>query len=149
MNEDRVPPAGAKPDADAFGRGLGPGIGINLLVSDVARAAAFQQAVLGAEVRYQDADFAIMEGGGSVWMLHHDRTYHAHPLRGMVAAAEGRGIGVELRFYGRDPDAAEAAAVPAGGTVLAGAADKPHGLREAYLLDPDGYLWVVSVPKSG
>ncbi len=30
--------------------------------------------------------------------------------------------------------------------VLAGAMDKPHGLREAYILDDSGYLWVPDVP---
>jgi len=29
---------------------------------------------------------------------------------------------------------------------LAGALDKPHGLREAYIIDQDGYLWVPGVP---
>ena len=52
---------------------------------------------------------------------------------------------VELRFYGVDPDAAEARARARGDTVLAGAADKPHGLRESYLVDPDGYVWVPGV----
>ena len=32
-----------------------------------------------------------------------------------------------------------------GYTVLAGAMDKPHGLREVYLLDQDGYLWVPGI----
>ena len=81
-------------------------------------------------------------------MLHRDRTYHSHPLRGIAEAADGRGAGAELRLYGRDPDAAEAQARQIDAVVLAGAADKPHGLREAYLLDPDGYVWVPSVPKS-
>ena len=36
-----------------------------------------------------------------------------------------------------------------GGVVLAGAADKPHGVREAYILDPEGYCWVPTVPKVG
>ena len=31
--------------------------------------------------------------------------------------------------------------------VLAEAADKPHGLRESYILDPDGYCWVPAVHK--
>jgi len=26
-------------------------------------------------------------------------------------------------------------------------ADKPHGLREAYIAGPDGYVWVPSVHK--
>jgi hypothetical protein len=29
--------------------------------------------------------------------------------------------------------------------VLAGSLDKAHGMREAYILDADGYLWVPSV----
>lgn len=147
---DILPPEGeGRPDPDAFGRGLARGIGINLLVSDVEASARFQARVLAAEVRYWDRDFAILAAGGTVWMLHHDRTYRDHPLGGIARAAEGRGAGAELRLYGRDPDAAEAAARALGGIVLAGAADKPHGLRESYILDPDGYLWVPSVAKAG
>ena len=33
-----------------------------------------------------------------------------------------------------------------GYTVLAEAADKPHGLRESYIVDPDGYIWVPDRP---
>ena len=143
-----LPPEGeGRPDADAFGRGLGPGIGVNLLVTDVEAAVRFQVAVLGAEVTYWDPDFAIMTAGGTVWMLHHDRTYRSHPLVGIARGAEGRGAGVELRIYGCDPDRAAAKAEETGAIVLAGAADKPHGLREAYLLDSEGYVWVPSVPK--
>ena len=29
---------------------------------------------------------------------------------------------------------------------LAEAADKPHGLREAFIFDEDGYLWVPDIP---
>ena len=46
----------------------------------------------------------------------------------------------------RDPDAAEARARAQGHIVLESATDKPHGLREAYLVDPDGYCWVPDVP---
>ncbi|HUF88159.1 MAG TPA: glyoxalase [Thermohalobaculum sp.] len=150
QRDDSLPPEGAgRPDAAAFGRGLGPGIGINLLVTDVARAARFQAAVLGACVDYWERDFAILRAEGAVWMLHSDRAYRAHPLSGLARGAEGRGAGAELRLYGRDPDAAEAAARALGdelgGTVLAGAADKPHGVREAYILDPEGYCWVPTV----
>lgn len=148
MEPSSLPPEGQnKPDADAFGRGLGPGLGVNLLVTDVAESVRFQMDVLGAEVRYWDADFAIMGMAGTVWMLHHDRTYRSHPLVGIAQGAEGRGAGMELRLYGCDPDRATLAAEEAGAVVLATPADKPHGLREAYLLDADGYVWVPSVPK--
>ena len=53
--------------------------------------------------------------------------------------------GAELRAYGVDPDKAETAARDGGWTVLAGAEDKPHGLREAVILDDDGYAWVPGV----
>ena len=49
---------------------------------------------------------------------------------------------------GNDVDA-EAVARELGYTVLDGAADKPHGLREVYIVDADGYLWVPDVPLEG
>ena len=58
-----------------------------------------------------------------------------------------RGVGVELRLHGCDPDAAAARAKAGGHHVVAEPADKPHGLREAYIADPDGYVWVPDVPK--
>lgn len=143
-----LPEEGAnKPDAEAFGKGLGPGLGINLLVTDMERSLQFQTDVLDAKVTYWDRDFAIVQRDGTVWMLHHDRTYHANALRGVAAGATMRGAGVELRIYGRNPDAAVAAAERIGAHVLADPADKPHGLNEAYIVDPDGYVWVVSRSK--
>jgi hypothetical protein len=81
-------------------------------------------------------------------MLHADHTYLDHPLHANLASGQARGIGAELRLHGRDPDAAEAAACRLGYTVLASTVDKPHGLREVYLLDADGYLWVPDVPRA-
>jgi len=129
--------------ADAFGRML-TGFGVNLLVRDINASVAFAKRILGAEAVYTDADFAVLRRAEAQWLLHADHTYEDHPLHGFVAGEAGRGAGVELRLYGCDPDAAEAAARAAGHVVLAGAADKPHGLREVYLLDDDGYCWVVS-----
>jgi uncharacterized glyoxalase superfamily protein PhnB len=124
------------------------GLGVNLLVADVSVALAFQTEVLGATTAYADADFAAVEGYGSSWCLHADHTYGDHPLSGVVAGLNGRGPGVELRVHGCDPDAAEARAREHGYTVLAGASDRPHGLREAYLIDADGYCWVPDVTTS-
>ena len=50
-----------------------------------------------------------------------------------------------MRLKGRDPDEAEAAARRLGFNVLVAVTDKPHGLREAYLVDSDGYVWVPDV----
>lgn len=131
--------------APDYGRSLA-GLGVNLLVEDVERAIAFERAVLGAEPVYADPDFAVMRGHGAEWMLHADHTYDRHPLRRRTAESRTRGSGLELRLHGCDPDQAEAAALAAGYEVLASAADKPHGLREAYIVDPDGYVWVPDIP---
>lgn len=134
--------------AAAYGRSLN-GLTVNLLVADIERALVFQSDVLAAEVVYRDPDFAAIRGYGSEWCLHADHTYDGHPLHASLRPDIARGIGTELRLHGRDPDAAEAKARELGYTVLAPAADKPHGLREAYLVDGDGYLWVADVKIGG
>ncbi len=133
--------------ADAFGRSLS-GLGVNLLVPSIDEQRRFQVEVLSAEEVYADLDFAVYRGFGATWMLHADHTYNDHPLRGSLDDEIVRGVGCELRLHGRDPDEAEAAAHELGFDVLAGAMDKPHGLREAYILCPAGYLWVPDVPTA-
>ena len=127
-----------------YGRSL-RGIGINLLVHDIQRAVAFQTDVLGAIAVYSDLDFAVMRGFGAEWMLHADHTYSNHPLRESLNDGVARGVGVELRIHGCDPDAAQERACCRGDIILAEAMNKPHGLREAHLVDPDGYIWVPDV----
>jgi len=129
-----------------YGRSLRPGLGVNLLVRDVAGSVRFATEALGATATYADNDFAVLRLVGAEWMLHADHTYLANPLTGIVAGAETRGAGIELRLYGVDPDAAEERARAGGWTVLSGAIDKPHGLREAVLVDDEGYVWIPAMP---
>ena len=135
----------AQISAPEFGRSLS-GFGVNLLVSDVPRCAEFLAHVLQFEVLRHSVDFAILRHGDTIYQLHADHTYSDNPLPALVPEAGPRGGGVELRIYQVDPDAAEARARTSSGVVLQAARDKPHGLRECYLLDPDGYCWVPSVP---
>jgi len=130
--------------APEYGRRL-RGLGVNLIVRDIFAALSFQSEVLAAEILHNDPDFAAMKAFGAEWMLHADHTYNNHPVNGTLNNCPARGIGVELRLYGRNPDDAEAKARALGFEVLAGSLDKPHGLREAYIIDQDGYLWVPSV----
>jgi len=130
--------------ADDYGRSL-TGMGVNLLVREVARSAAFLNEVLGIETVYLDADFAVLRYANQDLMLHADHTYGEHPLLALTGDGALRGAGVELRLYGIDPDAAEARARARGDTVFAESQDKPHGLRECYLADPDGYIWVPGI----
>lgn len=131
--------------AKEYGRTL-TGLSINLLVQDLDKALLFQRQVLGVKIVYSDPDFAVLEGYGGEWMLHADHTYENHPLAMVATGARRRGAGVELRLHGCDPDEAEAAARRLGFTVLAPASSRPHGMREAFLVDPDGYIWVADVP---
>jgi catechol 2,3-dioxygenase-like lactoylglutathione lyase family enzyme len=130
--------------AEDFGRSLPLGLGVNLLVTDMAAMEAFCRDVLGAHIIYADEDFAAIELLGSIFMLHADHSYLDNPLTGIVNGAETRGAGIELRLYGADPDQIEKKAISGGHVVLAGAIDKPHGLRECYIVGPDGYVFVPS-----
>jgi catechol 2,3-dioxygenase-like lactoylglutathione lyase family enzyme len=129
-----------------YGRSL-RGFGVNILVKDVARAVAFQQDVLAVELVYQDPDIAVLRhvdrnGEAHEWMLHADHSFADHPLLALTGDGALRGAGIELRLYDHDPDLAESRARQRGDHVLAPSADKPHGLRECCLVDPDGYVWV-------
>ena len=131
--------------APDYGRSLKPGVGFSLLVRDVARSVRFAEDVIGATASYWDKDFAAMRWAGGEWQFHADHTFSNNPLSGFLQGVEGRGVGVELRAFGVDPDRAEAAARAGGWTVLAGAMDKPHGLRECIIIDDDGYAWVPGI----
>ena len=130
--------------ADAFGRSL-DGMGVNLLVPKIAPVLSFAAEVVRLETVYSDDDFAVLRHGGHSWMLHADHTYHSHPLLSFTGDGALRGIGLELRIYGVDPDQAEQRARERGHSVIAETSDKPHGLRECYLADPAGYIWVPGI----
>lgn len=131
--------------ADDYGRSLS-GFNVNLLVREVAPAVAFLTEVLQVELVYDDPDLAILRHEGVDWMVHAEHTYDDRPMLLRSRAANLRGAGCELRLYNVDPDAAEARARALGYEVLAPSEDKPHGLRECYLLDSEGYVWVPGRP---
>lgn len=131
-----------------YGRTL-RGLGFNLIVSDVTSAIHFATEVLGATVFFRTDVFAAMKLHGADFMFHVPSSYRGNELHPTLTSDAPRGVGVELRCYHSDPDVAEAKARAHGYTVLAGALDKPHGLRECMLLDNDGYVWIPSrhLPK--
>lgn len=131
--------------ADAFGRSL-RGIGLNLLVRDVPAQCAFLNAVFDMQAHQVSADFAIVTYGTQVFQIHSDGTYHANPLLGLLPETPPRGAGIEIRLYDTDPDAAATRAEIAGAVILQAPTDKPHGLRECYILCDNGYAWVPSRP---
>jgi hypothetical protein len=133
--------------ADDFGASL-RGIGLNLVVRDVLAHVQLLGQVFGMGSHQATADFAILTYGSEILQLHSDGTYHANPLGAVVRAVDARGPGVEIRLYDTDPETAVATAETLGLEILQPPTDKPHGLREAYIICPDGYVWVPSRPLS-
>lgn len=127
-----------------FGRSL-TGIGLNILVRDVKAEAAFLTEVFGMSAHRLSANFAIMVYHGQILQLHADATYGSNPLLSLLPEAGARGAGAEFRLYNTDPDEAADRAAKLGNVyVLQGPTDKPHGLRECYILCPNGYAWIPS-----
>ena len=133
-------------DGDTFGRSL-RGIGLNILVRSVPEQVAFLTDVFGMTAHQATTDFAILIYGDQVFQIHADGTYSANPLLSLVPENPPRGAGIEIRLYETDPDAAAAIAEAMGATILQPPTDKPHGLREAYILCANGYAWVPSRAK--
>jgi len=131
------------PAAD-YGQSL-PVFTVNLLVRNVRISVEFYKTVLGGNERYHDDDFAALHVAGLEFMLHADHTYENHPWVTHLGSASQRGLGVELRLLGLDPDKVEALAKNNTGCLIAPAIDKPHGWRETVIQDPDGYVWAVGV----
>lgn len=131
--------------ADTFGRSL-TGIGLNLLTRDVRGLAGFLVDVTGLTAHRLSGDFAIIRHGEMMIQLHADPTFAGHPLSGLLPENPPRGGGVQVYLFGVDPDAAIARAEATGHTVLEPARDKPHGLREATILSPEGHAFSPAVP---
>jgi len=131
-------------DAVQVGHAL-EGFGVNLLVSDVARIAGFLEQVFGFSKLSCSQDYSLLSHDGILFQLHADHAYSRNPLPSLLPESGARGGGIELRLFNVQPDQAEQKAREAGYEILMGTADKPHGLRECFILDPDGYCWCPSV----
>jgi len=127
-----------------FGRSL-RGVGINFLCRDVEAMARFLEAVFGLSIHRQSRDFALVRHGEALMQLHSDATFGRHPLHALLPQSPPRGAGMQLYLFGIDPDMAVARAGAAGGVVIEAATDKPHGLREATILSPEGYAFSPAV----
>jgi uncharacterized glyoxalase superfamily protein PhnB len=133
-----------RPDGATYRRAL-TGIGFNLLGDDMFQIFDFLRQVLTIAPVYDDTDFAILRHDGIEFMLHSDASYHRNPFVGLLEQGAMRGNAAELRLYGVDPDTAASQAQSLGHYILQEAGDKPHGLREAYILDDNGHIWVPSI----
>lgn len=129
-----------------FGRSL-RGVGVNLLCRDLRAMADFLSGCFGLSIHRLSDDFALVRHGEVLMQLHSDGTFGRHPLIGLLPENPPRGAGVQIYLFGLDPDACCARAGPAGGVVIEPATDKPHGLREATILAPEGYAFSPAVAR--
>lgn len=131
--------------ADDFGASL-RGFGLNLLVSDVRKTVDFLNVVFGIHSARVSDDFAIVIYGDQVFMLHSDAAYASNPIHAMIPETPPRGGGITIHLYDSDPDMACANCANVDAVIMAKPKDKPHGLREAFIADHDGYIWAPSRP---
>lgn len=123
------------------------GVGVNLLCRDVSRMAAFLGGCLGLTLHRVEADFALAGHGEALIQVHSDAAFGAHPLSALLPDNPPRGAGVQVYLFGIDPDLACLRAEAAGGLVVEPPTDKPHGLREATILAPEGQAFSPAVVR--
>ena len=115
---------------------------VELFVEDVDASARFYAEALGFEVERREPGYAHLRRGdaelglASVTLLPEDGPGPAFTRK---AVARGRGAGVEIVLEVDDLSKA-AQAVEAGGyALLEPEQDRPWGLRDLRVIDPDGY----------
>ncbi len=112
---------------------------IELFVEDVERSAAFYELVLGfTRERATHGYVAIRRGEvrigiGAAVNLPPQHYFDVVSLRGR------KGIGVEIVLEVDDVDAALRSVIDAGTPVLTPLGERPWGLRDFRIADPDGY----------
>lgn len=134
--------------AAEFGRAL-TGVGVNLLSRDVRGLVAFFEHVFALSAHRVSDDFAIIRHGSALIQLHGDQTFGAHPLLSLVPETPPRGGGAQVYLFGIDPDVSCRRAEDKGHHVIETPRDKPHGLREATILSPDGYAFSPAIHSTG
>ncbi len=113
-----------------------------LFVSNVDASVRFYTQTLGFELLRADppgddgrSDFAVVARGGAMIMLADERM-----LRGSgEPIGEPRGRGIDVRIMAGDVDALYASLQQAGANIVAPLRDRPYGLRDFVVRDPDGF----------
>ena len=67
------------------------------------------------------------------------------PVLNFIKSSKSKGLRIELRVIGCDPDIAEERARKENYIIISNSMNKPHGMRECYILDNNGFCWVPSI----
>ncbi len=90
------------------------------------------------------ATFAIVGVGNAVMMLAHESLY----VRGGEGLATPRGVGIDTRIVVDDVDAMYRRATDNDVTIVHDIGDRPYGLRDFIIRDPDGFRLRFAAPVS-
>ncbi len=99
-----------------------------------------REAVSGGE----RATFAIVGVGNAVMMLADQSLY----VRGGEGLATPRGVGIDVRIVVDDVDAVYQRATDNDVTIVHDIGDRPYGLRDFIIRDPDGFRLRFAAPVS-
>ena len=117
------------------------GLRLELFVEDVEATVDFYVRVLGFEVaRYEPGDYASLRYGeavlgiGPISKLPEEGGYFTREI-----ASLRRGLGVEIVFEVDDVDAWHRRVTSSGHPVFEPPRERPWGLRDFRVVDPDGY----------
>jgi lactoylglutathione lyase len=122
---------------------------IELFVEDLDASIRFYEGALGFRLVRWEADCASLERGGAVLGLGSIAKLAADgPGPGFTRArlAGVRGAGVEIVIKVEDVDSALQAVLRAGVRVVEPLRDRPWGLQDFRIADPDGYYLRITHP---
>jgi catechol 2,3-dioxygenase-like lactoylglutathione lyase family enzyme len=111
---------------------------LELFVADLERSVSFYEVVLGFVCERREGDYASLRRGSA--LLGFGLMAHlpdGHPAK--ARTAERAGAGVEIVLEVGDVDGAFDAVRTAGHPVQTPLDERPWGLRDFRVVDPDGY----------
>ena len=132
--------------------GCEAGLRLELFVDDMEATVAFYARVLAFELaRHEPGDYAslhlggVVLGIGPVAKLPEEGGYFGRDI-----ATLRRGLGVEIVIEVDDVDGCHDRVASSGHPILEPLQDRPWGLRDFRISDPDGYyLRITSLPAGG
>ncbi len=98
-----------------------------------------REAISGRE----GATFAVVGVGSAVMMLAHERLY----VGGGESVIARRGVGIDTRIVVDDVDAVYGRATDSDVTIVHGIGNRPYGLRDFIIRDPDGFRLRFASPS--
>jgi uncharacterized glyoxalase superfamily protein PhnB len=114
-----------------------------LFVHNVPAAVRFYTETLGFTAYRTDPTFAVLALGNAVVMLADQRMYG---LMGGEPPGASRGSFVDIRIVVPDVDAMHRRCTEAGVTIVHDIADRPYGLRDFIIRDPNGFRLRFAAP---